>query len=318
MFTTNIIHFLQQFDHPIFHAFMVLISALGITPWVITVIIGITFAIDFKKGLVLINIVAWTAFFTVFLKEEVNYPRPAQLDINLKFSQYDKIETDYSQQLPAAFYEGISEDLLKQTRPTTIDLRGFPSGHTSAQVALWIGLVFLFKRKWMLITGVLMVILTSISRMYLGSHFLGDVLAGLLIGVITSFALIFLVRKTKYMEKNTHDVKSLSFLWLPLFLIIVAPFTPHWLSGSIIGLNLAAILTILQRNFPVFHIIIWKRVAAAAITLILFLIGFYFIHTYQFSKNDYLDIILIAALTFAIIRGSLSINRRLHFIRFRY
>src|SRR5690554_5178457 len=200
MFTTEIIHFLQQIDGTVFHAFMVLVSAMGITPWIITVVIGITFAIDFKKGLVLINLVAWTAFITIFAKEQVNYPRPSQIDSQLKFSQYEKIDQDYSHLLPTSFFEVLSEELIEKVAPSNIDLMGFPSGHTSAQVALWMGLAFLFKKRWIKITGIIVVLLTGLSRMYLGSHFLGDIIGGLLIGLAISLILISLIQRTKYMK----------------------------------------------------------------------------------------------------------------------
>ncbi|MEX2336558.1 MAG: phosphatase PAP2 family protein [Fulvivirga sp.] len=318
MFQTDYIHLLQSFDHPVIHAFMVLISAIGITPFVITVLMGITFAVDFKRGMVLINIVAWTAFFTVFAKETINYPRPVHTDPSLKFSQYEQAKKDFSTLLPLKFFEPLSDELLKETKTEKFDHLGFPSGHTSAQVALWIGLVFLFRKRWMLFLGIAMIVLTMISRMYLGSHFLGDVLAGAFIGLFVAFSLIFLVRKTNYLEAETHDLKSMTLLWLPFFLLFFAPITPHWLSGIIIGVNLAAMLTILKRNFPFFQKFTWKRISAAVISLTLFILAFYINNSFTFARNDYADILIIAAINFLAIRGGLSLNRRLHLIRFKY
>lgn len=318
MFQTDLIHLLQSFDHPVFHALMVLISAVGQTPFVILVLMAITFAVDFKKGMVLINIVAWTAFFTVFAKETINYPRPVHADPSLKFSQYEKAKKDLSTLLPIDFFAPLSDELLEETKTSVFENLGFPSGHTSAQVALWIGLVFLFKKRWMLLLGSSMIILTMLSRMYLGSHFLGDVLGGAFIGSFVALLLILLVKKTNYLNAQTHDLKSLTLLWLPFFLIFFAPFTPHWLSGIIIGVNLAAMLTILKRNFPVFHTVSWRRITAAIISLGLFLIAFYINTSFTFSQNDFIDILIIAAINFLAIRGGLSLNRRLYLIRFRY
>lgn len=317
MFQTDLIHFLQSFDHPVIHAFMVFISALGVTPFVITVLMGITFAVDFKKGMVLINIVAWTAFLTVFAKESINYPRPVHTDASLKISQFEKAKENYSALLPTGFFDLLSEDLLKETKTDIFDHYGFPSGHTSAQLALWVGLVFLFRKRWMLYTGVIIVILTMISRMYLGSHFLADVIGGAIIGCFVSFGIIYIVKATNYLNAATHDFKSLTLLWLPFFLIFLAPFTPHWLGGIIIGVNLAAMLTILKRNFPVFHSNTLKRISAAIISLVLFLAAFYINNSYTFSSNDFVDISVIALINFVAIRGALSLNRRLFLIRFK-
>lgn len=317
MFQTDLIHFLQSFDHPAIHAIMVFVSALGVTPFVITVLMGITFAVDFKKGMVLINIVAWTAFLTVFAKESINYPRPVHTDTSLKISQYEKAKENYSALLPNEFFELLSDDLLKETKTDIFDHYGFPSGHTSAQIALWIGLIFLFRKKWMLITGIIMVVLMMLSRMYLGSHFLADVIGGAVIGGVVSVGVIYIVKTTNYLKVKTHDLKSLTFLWLPFFLIFFAPYTPHWLGGIIIGVNLAAILTILKRNFPVFHTNTLKRVSAAIISLALFISAFYINNSYTFSSNDFIDILIIAAINFVAIRGALSLNRRLFLIRFK-
>ena len=72
MFNTDIIHSLQQFDNPFIYWFMVFISALGTVPFILTVIFGITFGIDFKKGLILVNVVAWTTLLTVVVKNQID------------------------------------------------------------------------------------------------------------------------------------------------------------------------------------------------------------------------------------------------------
>ena len=133
MFQTDLIHFLQSFDHPAIHAIMVFVSALGVTPFVITVLMGITFAVDFKKGMVLINIVAWTAFLTVFAKESINYPRPVHTDASLKISQYEKAKENYSALLPNEFFEIFSDELLKETKTDIFDHLGFPTMSHIAQ-----------------------------------------------------------------------------------------------------------------------------------------------------------------------------------------
>lgn len=318
MFNTQIIHQLQQFDHPILYWFMVLISALGTIPAVLALVSAITFAVDFKKGLVLVNIVAWTAILTFVGKEQFNYPRPVDIDNTVTTIYYDKTELDLMDSQPTHFLESFSPELLEQTRNDEFDRHGFPSGHTSVQVCLWITLVFLFRKRWMVFVGISFVLLTIFSRLYLAHHFLGDILGGLVIGLVTSFLLILLVKKTGYLTKSSHQFKSLSILWLPILFVPFAPFIPLWLVGCLIGLNAAAILIIQVRNFPVFHVILWKRILAAIVCIALLLTAFYINKSYIVFDNKFLEIIVISIFYFLVIRGSIFLCNRVNLIRFRF
>ena len=62
----------------------------------------------------------------------------------------------------------------------------FPSGHTMAAFALYGLLAFSVKRKDLKILFLLMASLAGISRIYLGQHFLQDVLAGAFFGTLVA------------------------------------------------------------------------------------------------------------------------------------
>lgn len=61
---------------------------------------------------------------------------------------------------------------------------GFPSGHSLMAVSIW-GILGVNTRKsrW-IAAAILMIFITGISRMYLGVHFLSDVLAGWFLGFV--------------------------------------------------------------------------------------------------------------------------------------
>lgn len=61
---------------------------------------------------------------------------------------------------------------------------GIPSGHAQHAVAVWGMIAAYFRRTWMWVTGILLIFLIGFSRLYLGSHFPHDVVAGWLIGII--------------------------------------------------------------------------------------------------------------------------------------
>jgi len=71
--------------------------------------------------------------------------------------------------------------------PTEVeDSHGFPSGHVSATTTFVVGLALLAgsrRRRWAL--GVAWIIAMALSRMYLGRHFLGDVIGGVGVGLAT-------------------------------------------------------------------------------------------------------------------------------------
>ena len=316
MFNTDIIHFLQQFDHPVLYWFMVIISSLGTAPFILTVIFGITFGVDFKKGLVLVNMVAWTILLTVIAKDQVDYPRPPDVDSSL-ITEYET-GTDFSSEQPKSFFETFSTTILDYTRVDKWKRQGFPSGHTSLQVSLWVGLFFLFRKRWIGILGIILVILTMISRLYLAHHFLGDVLGGLALGIVACALLILLIIRTKYLSRLSHQVVSLSILWIPLLLVPFANYIPVFIPASLIGINGAALLIILQKNFPVFHVILWKRILAALFPIMLLLFLYYLNKSTTYSSNDFLQLLIISLIYFVAIRVAIIINTRLYLIRFRF
>lgn len=97
---------------------------------------------------------------------------------------------------------------------TTIG-QSFPSGHSMSVVFIVLALLYLFsllckkgkfeiyKKTWFKIIcytiGILLVILTGISRMYLGQHYITDILAGYIVGALGFVGTYLLYR---YQIKN--------------------------------------------------------------------------------------------------------------------
>jgi membrane-associated phospholipid phosphatase len=82
--------------------------------------------------------------------------------------------------------------LAKTNYPYFIDgvtlhnYHSFPSGHTASAFALAAVLSFSVKNKNYSIFFLIMAALVGYSRMYLGQHFMDDVLAGSVIGILSS------------------------------------------------------------------------------------------------------------------------------------
>ena len=93
----------------------------------------------------------------------------------------------------------------------------------------------LFRNKLYTITAIIWALLTCYSRMYLGVHYPGDILAGIVIGIITSFVVYkylylvlhrYLFTKGIYSEpvplySRTNGAKYVAFTIYILFFIIL-------------------------------------------------------------------------------------------------
>jgi undecaprenyl-diphosphatase len=80
-----------------------------------------------------------------------------------------------------------------QPAPLFIGVRGdsFPSAHAATSFAAAVVLTSLFPRRWPVFFG--LAVAMAFSRVYVGVHYPGDVLAGAVLGVLVATALLTLV-----------------------------------------------------------------------------------------------------------------------------
>jgi hypothetical protein len=67
---------------------------------------------------------------------------------------------------------------------------GIPSGHAQNAAALWGAIAAALNKPWAWVTAFVLIFFIGFSRLYLGVHFLHDVLAGWLIGLVILFAFL--------------------------------------------------------------------------------------------------------------------------------
>ncbi len=66
---------------------------------------------------------------------------------------------------------------------TSVSGYGFPSGHTTVSATFWSYLAFKIRKVWFFAVAFAVVGLVGLSRIFLGVHYVRDVIGGLIIGI---------------------------------------------------------------------------------------------------------------------------------------
>ena len=179
--------FLQQFSSPILDTVSVILANFTDLFFIITVTL-VYWCIDKKKGEALGYIAVTNMLFSTFLKDVIRLPRPIGR-------------------------AGIIT-LAEESAPGF----SFPSMHTQVISNLTVSLEYMFKKKTLTFWLCVLTMLMGASRIYLGVHYLTDVLGGLIFGALAAGVCIFLLERqaNKYAIYVTSILISAVFLfWHP-------------------------------------------------------------------------------------------------------
>ena len=229
MFQTDLHIWLQEFDSEWIIQIFKIITALGYVEFFMVSLIVVITGIHFRKGFILLLIVMWTAAVTLVMKDVFDLPRPYMVENEVVILD-GEVDTDMALLDDADathFFELLPQSTVEYFDNQPIPY-GFPSGHTSIAVVFWGTLMLLFRKRWLSVLCVSLIVLIPFSRIYLGVHFIADVLGGYFIGGIMLWVFYRLVIRPEamiqYLKVNIHhfsfDIKN--------FLILVAPFI--WLA----------------------------------------------------------------------------------------
>lgn len=100
---------------------------------------------------------------------------------------------------------------IDSMRVSTATGYSFPSGHTQTATTFWTSLAIIFKKSWLTILAIIVILGVGISRMYLAVHWPIDVLFGWILGVIFTILLC----------KIFDYVDSTKKYWILIILLIV-------------------------------------------------------------------------------------------------
>ena len=251
MFQTELNHFLQSFDHPFLRWFMTFITITGYEAFYIFIVIVLMFGVSMKRSFIIVHMLLWTGLLVSFLKDYFALPRPENVDSSLKVlvDEFNGARP-FQKQGGKSFFSLPSRESIDYFRLEHIDSFGFPSGHVSGATCFWGGVALFFRQQWLRGVGLFMVLMMPFSRMYLGRHFLADVLGGLIIGLVTVLLAWYFLKKKKNGEifiKTKRFEWSLSkpmmlFLGAGLLFPLVVSLSGNEIAARFFALNLAFLL----------------------------------------------------------------------------
>lgn len=282
MFQIEPILYLQSFGNEWLTLLMILLTKMGSSSFFAAMVIMITFGIDFKKGFLLLQLLLWTGMVTEILKSLVAFPRPDFVDNRVRNLEYGMENTSpFSGNGSDGIIQFPDDRVLEIFRRDTFDhsFFGFPSGHVALTTALWGVVAILFNKKLIIKMVPFMIILMALSRMYLGRHFLGDVLGGAAVGLISLIAFIHFLNsplREDFFKKESFEIAFrlqnllfYSFMFVIPVLLMVQYLVSPGAAGFFMGTNLAYIL-IVKKGIPEDAGSISQRTARVFIAFLLF------------------------------------------------
>lgn len=181
----NLILSVQAWSHPILDVFFLAVTSLGDSSFFMLALAYLFWCGDLRTAIRLASIFLLSTVGIYFLKDYFALPRPDSAVVR-------------------NFQLGVEIS------------ESFPSGHAAGSAVFWGYVAYLSRKRWVCAACVLLIALVSFSRIYLGVHFLRDVLGGIALGaLVLALALLF------FNYRDRHPVRFPS--WLLWLLAVAVP-----------------------------------------------------------------------------------------------
>ena len=113
---------------------------------------------------------------------------------------------------PGPYFESLGRPIDPVDGVDVLQRNSFPSGHSAGAVALFTALALNLGSRWIQILCLVAVFTGMISRVYLGQHFLGDVVTGGTISLILAVVLFVWFKSSSWFKASGWD-QSLLTVW---------------------------------------------------------------------------------------------------------
>lgn len=247
---------LPRIIEPVMHVF----SALGVETFYFALVPIIYWFVSRRSAVGLLVILAASAYINTVFKWIFSRPRP--------------------------FW--ISEEVMELSVESTY---GIPSGHSQNAIAVWfilaasMTLLFPARKRLLFFVAGIVAFFISFSRIYLGMHFLQDVVVGWILGFLILAGFMAMEKRIDGILRS--PIQHAALLLVPLVLIGIASLVhtlaprpelyplagPHYdplnpaqifaVTGTLMGLIIGSYVTIPETAFPW-----WGRVIGFVLTLV--------------------------------------------------
>jgi len=243
VFQTEINIALQSAGSPPVTWLLSAVTYLGYMPVYVTLVVTLAFARRLRPSLAVVGGVLLTALVTDAAKDSVAFPRPDEVDARVARSAAARPLALVARGGGASFWSLPDPAAVAAVRERGTGNYGFPSGHVSVATAFLLCTAWFHRSRRLLAFAALWVPLMALSRMYLGRHFLADVLGGLAIGIAVSAASVVLFRGLAASDGPWPEARAMRPLWLLCLVLLAAtPFSPMLnprYVGGLVGLGLS-------------------------------------------------------------------------------
>ena len=249
MFQTEPILYLQSHASGALHYVFVIWNHLGTTA-VALLICAFLFGIEGKKGFTLLHLVVVVAILSELLKDFFALPRPLFVDNNIQYlDNVRENDAPFRAMGADSFFGPLPQQVIDYYRASGTQHWGLPSGHVSSTFVAWMGLALLQKKRWLAVLATVVTIAVALARMYVGKHFLADVLAGALLGgLLLTLSYIFIIRPDRLRKApagltlRTSDKPLLAYLLFAPLPLLFAQTSQTVAIACLLGINVGFVV----------------------------------------------------------------------------
>ena len=238
-------------------------NAMGSSSFLVAIIVIAIFGADFKKGFLLFQLLLWTGLVIEILKILVAFPRPDFVDNRVfNLESGTKNTSPFSRNEPKSIFALPDKQVIKAFRlqeAFTFSPFGFPSGHVALTTALWGGTATVFNNKIIRMLAPFVIVVMAFSRVYLGRHFIEDVLGGAIVGL--TFLVVFTHFLKSSLKNDLFKTESFElafrrqnlffycFMFVIPMIFIALSLISADVAGVFLGTNVAYVL-IIRKGIP--------------------------------------------------------------------